>query len=192
MKKNILVIAGPTGSGKDTVIKEVIKKVPNANFLVNATSRKPRADEVDGKNYYFLSNEQFLKELENGNILEYYHRADTDTYYGTYKPDLLKKIEGNGIAIAQLQIVGAKFLKDNYNATTIFILPESLDIIEKRVRSRAEISDLEWAERLKHLEREVKEDVNFYDYKVTNFEGKLEDTVNSVIEIMKKEGFEVV
>ena len=187
--KNVIVIAGPTGSGKDSVIKGVIERCKNVNFFVNATTRKPRVDEVHEKNYYFLTNEKFLEELKNGNIIEYYHRTETDTYYGTYKPDVLKKIEGNGIGITQVQIVGAKKLKEDFNATTIFILPESNEILEQRVRSRSEMSDLEWQERLAHLKREIEEDLPFYDYKIYNKQGELEKTVDDVMEILKKEGY---
>jgi guanylate kinase len=190
--KNVLVIAGPTGTGKDSILKGVLERVSNANFLVNATTRKPRKEESYGKSYYFFDNETFLLELKNGNIIEYYHRPETDTYYGTYKTDLLSKIENRGIAITQVQIVGAKKLKEDFNATTVFILPESLELLEKRVRARNDISDNEWQERKKHTEREMSEDVNFYDYKVVNKEGKLEESIEEVLKIMKKEGFDLI
>lgn len=155
------------------------------------TTRKMREGEVQGVNYHFTDNQSFLKEIENGNILEYYYRDDTDSYYGTYKPDIENKIQDGGIAISQIQIVGARYLKENFNTTTIFIVPDSLDLLEKRVRSRAAISDVEWEERKKHTEREMQEDRHFYDYVVVNKEGKLEEAVEEVLDIMKKEGFEM-
>jgi guanylate kinase len=191
MEKKVIVIAGPTGSGKDSVIKGVISRCSNVNFFVNATTRKPRVDEVHGQNYYFLDNPTFLKEIEAGNILEYYHRTETDTYYGTYKPDVLKKIEGDGIGITQIQIVGAKKLKEMFDATTIFILPESNEILEQRVRSRSEMSDTEWQERLAHLKREIEEDLPFYDYQIYNKQGELEKTVDDVMLILEKEGYKL-
>jgi guanylate kinase len=189
--KNVLVVAGPTGCGKNSIIDGICKRVKNAKFLTNMTTRKMREGEVQGVNYHFTDNQSFLKEIENGNILEYYYRDDTDSYYGTYKPDIENKIQDGGIAISQIQIVGARYLKENFNTTTVFVVPDSLDLLEKRVRSRAAISDVEWEERKKHTEREMQEDRHFYDYVVVNKEGKLEEAVEEVLNIMKKEGFEM-
>jgi guanylate kinase len=186
-----LVIAGPTGSGKSSVIEALVARLSNAKFITNATTRQMRVGEVDGESYHFMSNDKFLEELKNGNILEYYHRTDTDTYYGTYRPDIVQKMKDGNIVISQIQIVGAKYLKENFNATTIFILPESLDVIERRVKDRAGMSEEEWAERLSHFKREMEQDIDFYDYKITNKEGELNKTVDAVIEIMHSEGFEL-
>ncbi len=192
MQKNVVVIAGPTGSGKDSVIKGVLAKIKGAKFLTNVTTRKQREGEVDGINYHFITNDRFLEELKVGNILEYYHREDTDTYYGTYKPDLDEKIKDGNITFSQIQIVGAKYLKENYGATTIFILPPSIEELKKRVIIRGDVSAEEWQERLKHFRREMSEDIDFYDYKITNEDGKLEQTVNHVLQILKDEGYNLI
>jgi guanylate kinase len=71
---------------------------------------------------------------------------------------------------------------------TIFVLPESDEVMEKRIRSRAAMSDTEWQERLKHTKREMEEDLPFYEYKIRNKEGDLENTVDNVLDILKKEG----
>lgn len=189
--KNIVIIAGPSGSGKNSVMNEVFKKVKNSVDFITATTRKPREGENDGVDYFFFSKERFENELKKGNILEHYYRSDTDTYYGSYKPYIEESIRNNKILLGDLQIVGAKFYKEHYNATTIFILPPDLDILEKRVRSRADMSDAEWAERLKHLEREMTEDIGFYDYKIKNEDGRLKETVKNVFQILEKEGFEL-
>jgi guanylate kinase len=187
--KQVVVIAGPAGSGKDSIVQGVLKRCSNATLMVTATTRPMRPGEVEGVNYHYLTNEKFLEELAAGNILEHYHREDTDTYYGTYKPDIDSRIESGNVVFAVIQIVGAKYLKEHYDATTIFIMPPSLDVLERRVRSRAPMSDLEWQERLAHTHREVTEDSPFYDYRITNDEGKLDDAVEAVIEILRKEGY---
>lgn len=187
--KQVVVIAGPSGSGKDSIIGEIVKRYSNAERMVTATTRAPRPDEIDGVHYHFMTNERFLKEREAGNILEFYYRPETDTYYGTYKVDIERRIAGGKIVFAQIQIVGAKYLKEHYDATTFFIMPPSLDAFEKRIRSRAPMSDAEWAERRKFTEREVNEESPWYDYRITNEDEKLDDAVAQVVEILKKEGY---
>ncbi len=189
MKKNIVIISGPSGSGKNSIMHGIFKSVKNSVDLITCTTRKPRVGEKDGVDYFFFSKEKFEEELKNGNFLEYYHREISDTYYGTYKPFIYENIEKGNILVGDLQIVGAKFFKENFHATTIFILPPSMEDLEKRVRSRSVMSDNEWMERLKHLEREMKEDLSYYDYKITNENGKLEVTVKKVLDILVKEGY---
>ncbi|MBL8158148.1 hypothetical protein JNK62_01275 [bacterium] len=189
MLRNAVVIAGPAGSGKDSIIKGVLARCPNTVFAVNATTRAPRPGEKHEKNYYFLSKDEFLAGLADGSIPEHYHRPDTDTYYGLYKPGLDKNVSAGKVTLFQIQIVGAKYLKENYDATTFFIMPPSLDAFEKRIRARAPMSDVEWEERRKFTEREIKEEAPFYDYRITNEDGKLDQAIDEVIEILRKEGY---
>jgi guanylate kinase len=157
--------------------------------MVTATTRAMRPNEKNEVNYHFLSNDQFKKELEAGNIPEHYHRVETDTYYGTYKPDLETRLESGKVVLAVVQIVAAKYLKEHYNATTIFIMPPSLDAFEKRVRGRAPMSDIEWKERAKFTANEVAQESPWYDYRISNEDGKLRRTVDEVVAILKKEGY---
>ena len=187
--KQVVAVAGPAGSGKDSIINGTVKRYSNAVFATNATTRAPRPNEIDGLNYYFLTNEEFLKKVADGSIPEHYHRPETDTYYGLYKPDLDKKIADGKIIFFQIQIVGARYLKENYDATTIFIMPPHLEAFEKRIRSRAPMSDAEWQERKEFTVREVREEAPWYDYRITNEDGKLSDAIDKVVEILKKEGY---
>ena len=189
MSKNVVVIAGPAGSGKDSVIKGILARYPHTAFGITATTRAPRPGEVDGVNYFFFSNERFLDEVAKGNIPEHYHRKDTDTYYGLYKAALDELIAKGKIVLYQIQIVGAKYLKERYDATTIFISPPSMEVLERRIRARSPMSDIEWQERLEFTKRELTEEAPWYDYRVENHEGKLEETIQQVIEILKKEGY---
>jgi guanylate kinase len=187
--KQVVVIAGPAGSGKDSIVQGILKRCPNATLMVTATTRAPRPGEKNGVSYHFLTNEKFLEEQKAGNILEFYHREETDTYYGTYKPDIDARIASGKVVFAVIQIVGAKYLKEHYDATTIFIMPPSIEVLERRVRGRAPMTDLEWQERLAHTQREVTEDAPFYDYRITNEDGKLDQAIDEVIEILRKEGY---
>jgi guanylate kinase len=187
--KQVVVIAGPAGSGKDTIAREIVKRYPNATLMVTVTTRAKRPGEEEGINYHFLTNEQFKKELEAGNIPEYYHRAETDTYYGTYKQDIDSRLESGKVVFAVIQIVGAKYLKEHYNATTIFIMPPSVDAFEKRIRARSPMSDVEWQERLKFTQAEVANESPWYDYRISNEDGKLEEAISEVVGILKKEGY---
>lgn len=189
MQKQVVVIAGPAGSGKDSIIKGVLEKCSNTVFAVNATTRAPRPGEEHGKNYYFFSNEEFLAKVAEGTIPEHYHRPETDTYYGLYKPALDANVAAGKVTLFQIQIVGAKYLKEHYDATTFFIMPPSLDAFEKRIRARAPMSDAEWEERKRFTEREVSEEAPFYDYRIVNDDGKLEAAIDEVIEILRKEGY---
>lgn len=188
MKRNIVVIAGPAGTGKNSIISGVISKVKNAVDLITSTTRAMRPGEVNGVDYFFLTNEEFENEIKKGNVLEKYYREDSKTWYGSLKSKINEFVENYDLVIGDLQIVGAKALKENYNAVTIFVLPESDEVMEKRIRSRSAMSDLEWQERLKHTKREMEEDLPFYDYKIRNKEGDLENTIQEVLQILEKEG----
>jgi len=188
-ERSVIVIAGPAGSGKDTLAKALTAKYPRFTLMVTATTREKRPYEADAVNYYFFDKKRFFEEVASGNILEYYHRADTDTYYGTYKPDIDRRIASGKIVIAVVQIVGAKYLKEHYGATTFFIMPPDAATLERRIRTRAPMSDIEWKERLAFTEREVKDEAPWYDYRIRNDDNALDESVASVVEILRKEGY---
>ncbi len=189
MQHSVFVVAGPTGSGKDSIIRELIARYKNVEFAVNAVTRAPRPGEQDGVSYHFMTNERFLDEMAKGNIPEHYLRKSINAYYGTYKPDIDGRIARGKIVAWQGQIVGARYLKDAYNATTIFIMPSSLDAFEHRVRGRAPMTDAEWHERLEFTKRELAEEAPWYDYCIQNEEGKLNEAVEAVVAILQKDGF---
>ncbi len=185
----IIVIAGPTGSGESTVTKEIIARHPNFVRLVTATSRPKRLNEKQGVDYHFFTEKKFKDEIEKGNILEYQNNRSNNVYYGSYKPDLNKKIAAGHVVIVNTDIVGARFYKEHYNAITIFIAPESLDEIRTRLLSREPDMDPEKLEaRMAYAKRELEEESPFYDYKVVNRQNKLNDAIVEVENILRKEG----
>ncbi len=191
MQRQIVVIAGPTGRGETTVTNEIVKRFSNrVRRLVTATTRRPRAGEKSGTDYYFFTKEEFARRKEDGDILESTYIPNRDTYYGTYAPDLKAKIDSGFIVIVNPDIVGARYYKEKYNAITIFIVPESVDAITRRIRGRnPELPESEIAKRRANAEAEIRDEQSVYDYAVTNVDGKLEETVQGVIDIMHKEGY---
>lgn len=189
-EKRVLIIAGPTGSGESTITKKIIIRFPIFTRLVTATTRVPRLNEKHGVDYYFFSPEEFKKELTNGNILEHTFVPGRDVYYGTYKPDLEKKLSEGRNIIVNPDVVGAKFYKKQYNATTIFIKTKSLDILQSRLTLRdLNIKKEELDLRLKAAKYEVDNEEKFYDYVVVNKDNELEQAVSDVEDIIKKEKY---
>ena len=189
--RSVVVIAGPSGSGESTITNEIVERYsPRIQRLVTATTRPPRTGEKNGVDYYFFSKEEFEREKKTGHILESTYIKNRDTYYGTYSPDLEKKIESGQLVIVNPDLVGARYYKENYGATTIFIVPENVDALERRIRERnPELPDIEVKQRRANAEAEIKKEKAFYDHVVVNADGKLEEAVKEVVAILKKEGY---
>jgi len=192
MEKKVLIIAGPTGSGESTITKEIIKKFPIFSRLVTATTREPRLNEKNGIDYYFFSEEQFKKAVTKGEIIEHTFVPGRAVYYGTYVPDLEEKLKVGKNIIVNPDVVGARYYKKNFNATTIFIKTSSLDILRERLIGRdPTISAEELSERLKAAQYELENEENFYDYVIINDDGDLPQTVERVAGILQKDGYKL-
>lgn len=190
MAKQVIVIAGPSGSGKNAIIAEIMRAHPNCVRLVTATTREMRPGEKEGVDYYFMSQEEFDQALNTGEILEHRYVPALGTYYGTYLPDLKKKMASGKVVFAQVDIEGAQLLRERYHATTIFIMPESIEQFRGRLRARnPEWSQTEFEARMKITENEIRVHAPQYDYRVVNADGKLKETAEEVVEIMRKEGY---
>ena len=178
---NILVISGPSGVGKSAIIRKILKRCQKCVELTTATTRRPRPGEKEGKDYYFLSKKEFLRAMEKGDIPEHRYVSGTDTYYGTYLPDLYKKASKGKIIVVDVDIIGAKFFKENFNAFLVFVLPPSKEELLNRIGKRRDnMSEEELQERMQIAEREISEDSKFYDFRLVNETGKLEKTVDVI------------
>ncbi len=191
--KQIVVIAGPTGSGESTITNEIIKRYPRQVVrLITATTRAPRKGEENGVGYYFFSKEDFAAKGKAGELLETTYIANRDTHYGTYLPDLQGKLDAGFIVIINPDVVGAKYYKEHYGATTIFVMPGNMEEVPARLRLRnPEMLEEEIKKRYENALREVKNERSFYDYEIVNANGKLGEAVDAVIEILKKEGYNI-
>jgi guanylate kinase len=189
---HVLIIAGPTGSGESTITKALLKKYPTMRRLVTATTRPPRLNEKHAVDYYFFSEDEFKREMTKGNILEHTFVPGRSVYYGTYKPDLEKQLRQGFIVVVNPDVVGARFYKEQHGAVTVFIKTVSLDVLEQRLKKRdPSIPQEELKSRLDAAQYELDNEEGFYDYVVINEDGKLEEAVHQVEEIMKKEGYQL-
>jgi guanylate kinase len=189
-RKTVLVIGGPSGVGESTITKKIIERFPIFKRLVTATTRKPRLGEKNRVDYYFFSKNKFLAEIKKGNIIEYTYIKNRDVYYGSYKPDLGKKLRQGYKVIVNPDIVGARYYKKHYQATTIFLKPDSMANLKKRQLARNPgISSDELKKRLIYAREEIKKEAPFYDYIVINRQGEMGKTIGNIIKILKKEGY---
>src|SRR3989344_2344337 len=190
MTKQVVVIAGPSGSGKNALLHALLKRAGNYARLITATTRAPREGERNGVDYFFLSKKGFKQGLKDGTIPEHRFIPALGTYYGIYLPNLERQLASGQIVLAQVDVIGARLLKERYNATTIFIMPASLKEFENRVRARnPNMSQSELAERMRIADIEMNEHAPEYDYRIQNADGKLAEAVDEVVAILKKEGY---
>lgn len=188
--KQVLVVAGPTGSGESTITNAIIARFPRFTRLVTATTRPPRSGEEPNVHYYFFTKDEFKAKEVAGEMLETTYHANRDVYYGTYAPDLKAKLDAGRIVIVNPDVVGARYYKEHYHATTVFIAPTSVDALIARIRLRnPEMSEEELALRRDNAEAEIRDEKPFYDYVVVNEDGKLDDAIEAVVEILRKEGY---
>ncbi len=180
----VIVISAPSGAGKDTVVKELMKNNPDERWVsVSATSRAPREGEQEGVDYYYLSKEEFEKKIEEGYFLEYTNYAGN--YYGTPKEYIEKKINKGIDVILIIEIEGAANIKKLIpEAVFIFIMPPSLKELVRRLKKRGTEDNEKILKRFHAAYQEINE-VTKYNYVVVN--DKLEDAVNKVESILNAE-----
>lgn len=191
MPRKVVVIAGPSGSGKNTIINQLLERYPKAAKLVTATTRMKRPDERDGVDYYFFDIDRFDGEASQGHIEgKRFVNLFGGIHYGIYTPDLDQKLQTASVVFAPVDISGAEWLKSTHQATTIFIVPESISEYRTRIHARnPEMSERELDERMHITEREVNVDAPRYDYRVVNTGGMLSQTTDRIVEILQKEGY---
>lgn len=167
MEKGLLiVISGFSGVGKGTVIQMVLNELPGLKFSVSCTTRAPRAGEEDGVNYYFLSEEEFERKIDEGAFIEY-TRTFTN-YYGTLKSEIDTPIAAGVDILLELNVVGAKNIKKLYpDCVTIFVRPPSMEALKARLVGRGSESPESLERRLNEIDNESKE-IPSYDYVVVN------------------------
>lgn len=186
MKKGlIVVISGPAGSGKGTVVKALRRKLPDLGLSVSATTRSPRPGEVDGEHYYFITKEEFERRIATGEILE--HTVYCDNYYGTPKSELERiSAEGKDI-IFEIEVNGAIQVKKLFpEAVAIMLLPPSAKLLESRLRGRGTETEEVIKNRLKRAREELKL-LHHYDYLVVNGEGMIDDCAELIVDIISAE-----
>ena len=178
-KGKLFVISGASGVGKSTVLSRVMNTRKDLMFSVSATTRAPRPDEVDGVDYYFVSNEKFQKMVDAGQFLEY--DIHMKTSYGTPAAQVEEKLK-RGNVILDIEPNGAfNVRKSRPDATLIFIMPPSWEALESRLRSRGDTSPEQIQIRLERAKWEMDQSAA-YDYIVTN--SQVETCADEILKII--------
>lgn len=178
----MVVIAGPTGVGETTVTEAVIRALPRAQRLITTTSRPMRPGEKQGREYYFLSNQEFRRRIRGKFFLEYILMRSRGVHYGTEREKIERALQQGKIVIANLELRGLRVMRREYPHTlALFLKPENLQqIITRKLRQHPNITKKELALRYREARRELAES-KYYDAVVVNREGRLHKTVQEVI-----------
>lgn len=165
-KGNLIIFSGPSGVGKGTLLKKCLCSLPNVQCCVSATTRPPREGEVNGREYHFMSQEEFLALAEKGGMLEY--ASYNGNYYGTPK-DFCEKLTDQGIdVLLEIEVQGALQVKKLCpKAQMIFIMPPSIEELENRLCGRNTETPEVVAQRLAIAKEELKQAYE-YDYIIIN------------------------
>lgn len=181
----LIVVSGPAGSGKGTVISKLLQH-ENFVYSVSATTRAPRPGEVDGVNYHFLTREEFEARIARGEMLEYTEYCGN--YYGTPKRETERVLASGQNLLLEIEVQGAANVKKAYpEAITVMLLPPSFLVQEARLRGRATESEDKIRARLAQTREEMTH-VNDYDYVIYNLDGMVDATAEQLLTIVHAEG----
>lgn len=182
MKNIVLAISGPSGVGKGTLVNLLLERNGDIGLSVSCTTRSPRPGEEDGVAYFFLSKEEFLRRIEEGDFLEYDEHFGN--YYGTPKSYVLQTLEHKSV-ILEIDVHGVAKAKESLPQTvTLFVAPPSKEELIARLKNRASEGEEEIAERVARMEYEF-EQAKDYDYVVVNDD--LERAYAEIMAIIEKE-----
>ena len=179
--KKLIIITGPSGVGKGTVVKELLDRNKDIWLSISATTRNPRIGEKDGENYYFISDERFKDMIDKKDFLEWAKFAGN--YYGTPLSTVNEKIEKGFIVLLEIEVEGAKQIKEKFpEALSIFLLPPSKAELEKRIRNRGTEKEEAIDRRLSRANYEIASS-NEFDFVLTNHD--VDETVKEVFKIIE-------
>ncbi len=166
MSGNLFVISAPSGAGKSTIIKALKERIEGLGYSISHTSRKPRGKENDGIEYHFLKKDTFRSMIDEGAFVEW--AQVYDDLYGTSFSSLEEQIASGLDVLLDLDTQGAKNIKKHFkNSVLIYVLPPSLDVLEKRLMARGTDDETVIKSRMKKTSNEIKQCV-WYDYIVVN------------------------
>ncbi len=180
---NVFIISAPSGSGKTTLVSQLMAKESNLEFSISCTTRKPRGLEEDGKEYYFISREEFERRIDAGEFLEW--AKVFDNYYGTSRQELARAEGLDKDLVLDIDVQGARQLKEKIaGAVSIFILAPSRTELELRLRSRSEDSDAVIRRRLEEAATEIR-NYSAYDYVIVN--DRVDESARNLRSIIRAE-----
>ncbi|MDC1026086.1 guanylate kinase [Candidatus Thioglobus sp.] len=178
---NLFIVAAPSGCGKTSLVESLINNTTNLRVSISHTTRKPRADEVNGTNYHFVSVSEFQKMVSDGAFIE--HAEVFENLYGTSKKLINDNLNNNKDVILEIDWQGARQVKQNLpSAISIFILPPSKEALELRLKNRAQDDELIIKKRMQDAENQMSH-FNEFDYLVINdnFNAALADLESIIV-----------
>ena len=179
--KKLIILTGPSGVGKGTVVREILCKDKNIWLSISATTREPREGEKDGENYYFLNQEKFKEMIDRNLFLEWAKFAGN--YYGTLLSSVNEKIKKGFTVLLEIEVEGAKQIKEKFpNSLSIFLLPPDKEELERRIRSRGTEREEAIQKRLSRANYEISASSQF-DFTLTNH--NVDETVKRIIKLIK-------
>jgi guanylate kinase len=184
---NLFIIAAPSGCGKTSLVKALLRNSKNLAVSVSHTTRKPRKGEIDGENYHFVSNETFEQMISNNDFLEY---AEVfGNMYGTAKTNIYEKLDSNINIILEIDWQGARQVRQNMpEVISIFILPPSKNVLLERLTTRGQDDKATISERMENSEKEMSHYNEFgyliindqFDSALNNLKAIIDDFVNNI------------
>lgn len=180
----LVVVSAPSGCGKDTIVNEIVKEMgDDASISVSMTTRDMRVGEAEGVNYYYVSKEQFEENIRNGEMLEY--TTYGSNYYGTPVGPVKDKLKNGKVVFLIIEVEGGENVKKIFSdCVKIFVIPPSMEVLEKRLRGRGTDKDEVIRERLEIARTELQRATE-YDYIVEN--DVLQEAVEDVKTIIRAE-----
>ena len=177
---HLVVVSGPSGAGKSSILRAVLDATPS-QFSISATTREPRGDEIDGREYHFITRDEFLRRIDAGEVLEW---AEYGGYmYGTLRSEVAPVLEAGRNVLLDIENEGGKQIRATYpEAILIFIRPPDLAELEARLRLRGDTSDQDIERRLAVASEQMLEAESVYDHIVLNDD--LDTAIGRVLDIL--------
>ena len=157
----LIVLTGPSGVGKGTLMRLLLSRHPELNYSISATTRLPRPGEVDGKDYFFIDRTKFQRLIEEGEFLEWAEFASN--LYGTPRKPVIDLLESGSSVLLEIELEGARQIRAKFpDILSIFILPPTFNELEKRIRGRKKDSEAAISRRLKRAKEEINSASEFH------------------------------
>lgn len=158
----VIIFSAPSGSGKTTIVKHLLSTNSNLAFSVSATTRQPRPNEVSGKDYYFLTNTDFLQRVQNNEFAEY-QEVYPGTYYGTLRSEVERIWAAGKVVVFDVDVVGGLNLKRiwGHSALAVFVKPPSIDVLQNRLKARATETEQDLEKRINKALSELQFEAQF-------------------------------
>lgn len=182
---SLIVVSGPSGTGKSTIVNSVLDACKELAFSVSATTRERRDGETEGVDYYYVTKDQFQQMIDNNELLE--HAEYVGNYYGTPRKPIVEKTSRGISVLLDIEVQGAEQVKAQYpDAVTMFVVPPSWEELERRLVSRGTDSAEKIQARLKQAKSEIAK-IDNYDYIIVN--DVLEKAIEDVISIIAVQNY---